>query len=139
MKFAAHAAKRGRAAAVLNLTSMIDATFLLLSYFIFTTGTGHPESELSAQLRMQSQRMAGTGLLESQVVDVLPDGPRAVFRLGVMNYTNQSALRDALKGLPHDPGLLVRVHAGTVVSDVAAAMQAAGDAGFKQVSYVPAE
>ena len=52
----------------LNLASMIDATFLLLAYFIFTSGAGMNESKLSPNLRVQQGTDAKDDL-EPQVVE----------------------------------------------------------------------
>ncbi len=124
---------------MLGLTSMIDATFLLLAYFIFTAGMDRPESDLRARAATESHRAGGAALLEPQVVDVMagPSG-QAVFRLGVVAHSDRTSLARALASLPRDPGVVVRVHDGVVVADAAAAMQAARDAGFVEVSYVPA-
>jgi len=54
----------------LNLASMIDATFLLLAYFIFTSGAGMNESKLSPNLRVQQR--AGRRCEDAR------EGPRAL-------------------------------------------------------------
>ncbi|MDA0803601.1 MAG: biopolymer transporter ExbD [Planctomycetota bacterium] len=139
MRFASHALRRRSRSTVLGLTSMIDATFLLLAYFIFTSGMQRPESDLRAQTATESDRASGAAMLEPQVVDVLPGAAGgAVFRLGVVNHSDRQSLETALRGLPRGPGLVVRVHDGVIVADAAAAMQAGRNAGFEEVSYVPA-
>ncbi len=121
----------------LNMTSMIDATFLLLAYFIFTTVSGDQESQLMADV---SASRVGTGAsaLSPQIVDVESDSGGAVFRIGSRNIRERKDLAAVLKQLPHDIGILVPVHSGPVVAAVAAAMQAAQDAGFEKVTYVTA-
>ncbi len=121
----------------LNMTSMIDATFLLLAYFIFTTVSGDQESQLMADA---SASRVGTGAsaLSPQIVDVESDLGGAVFRIGSRNIRAREDLAAVLKQLPHDIGIVVRVHAGPDVAAVAAAMQAAQDAGFEKVTYVTA-
>lgn len=145
MRFAAHAARKRRPGAMLGMTSLIDATFLLLAYFIFTVGVQRPEANLAAAMVMESQQVGGASLLEPQVVEVMPSdsvshsgAAGAVFQLGVVKHASAAALTAALAGLPRDPGVVIRVHAGVQVADAAAAMQAAVDAGFSEVSYVPA-
>lgn len=121
----------------LNMTSMIDATFLLLAYFIFTTVAGDQESQLMADV---SASRAGTGAtaLSPQIVDVESDAGGAVFRIGSRNVRAREDLAAVLKQLPQDIGIVVRVHSGPDVAAVAAAMQAAQDAGFEKVTYVTA-
>ncbi|RLS28326.1 MAG: hypothetical protein DWH77_00275 [Planctomycetota bacterium] len=121
----------------LNMTSMIDATFLLLAYFIFTTVSGDQESQLMADV---SASRVGTGAsaLSPQIVDVESDSGGAVFRIGSRNIRERKDLAAVLKQLPHDIGIVVRVHSGPDVAAVAAAMQAAQDAGFEKVTYVTA-
>jgi len=123
----------------LNLASMIDATFLLLAYFIFTTGGGASESKLSPNLRVQQGTDAKDDL-EPQVVEVMKGaGGKPVFRLGSVYYADREELSGALKGLAKDRGLFVRVYSGVDVGSAAAAIQVGRDAGFEAVTYVPAK
>ncbi len=122
----------------LNLASMIDATFLLLAYFIFTTGAGMNESKLSPNLRVQQGTDAKDDL-EPQVVEVLRVNGAVVFRLGSADYPDRASLAQALKALAADRGLFVRVYPGVDVGSAAAAIQVGRDAGFEAVTYVPAK
>jgi biopolymer transport protein ExbD len=122
----------------LNLASMIDATFLLLAYFIFTSGAGVNESKLSPNLRVQQGTDAKDDL-EPQVVEVLrSESGAVVFRLGSVDHPDRRSLEAALKGLSADRGLFVRVHKGVDVGSAAAAIQVGRDVGFEAVTYVPA-
>jgi len=122
----------------LNLASMIDATFLLLAYFIFTTGAGSNESKLTPNLRVQQGTDAKDDL-EPQVVEVLRVNGAVVFRLGSADYPDRASLAQALKALAADRGLFVRVYPGVDVGSAAAAIQVGRDAGFEAVTYVPAK
>jgi len=122
----------------LNLASMIDATFLLLAYFIFTTGAGSNESKLTPNLRVQQGTDAKDDL-EPQVVEVLRVNGAVVFRLGSADYPDRASLAKALKALAADRGLFVRVYPGVDVGSAAAAIQVGRDAGFEAVTYVPAK
>ena len=123
----------------LNLASMIDATFLLLSFFIFTTGQGQNESKLSPNLRAERGTDAKDDL-EPQVVEVLRGGEgKVVFRLGSVDYRDRDELAGAVKTLAKDRGLFVRVYSGVDVGSAATAMQVGRDAGFEAVTYVPAK
>jgi biopolymer transport protein ExbD len=122
----------------LNLASMIDATFLLLAFFIFTSGAGSNESKLSPNLRVQQGTDAKDDL-EPQVVEVLKVDGQVVYRLGSADHPTRDALSAALRELPLDRGLFVRVYAGVDVGAAAAAIQVARDVGFEAVTYVPAK
>ena len=121
----------------LNLASMIDATFLLLAFFIVTTGQGLDESRLSPTLRAE-QGTESKDDLDPQVLEVMRAGDGVVFRLGSAEYTDRASLMDALEPLPRDPGLFVRVGPGVDVGSAALAIQCARDVGFEAVTYVPA-
>ncbi|MFM7810143.1 MAG: hypothetical protein ACKPEA_19780, partial [Planctomycetota bacterium] len=56
MRFARGGRRGGRI--VLGMTSMIDATFLLLAYFIFTTGVERREEQLAAALAARAASTA---------------------------------------------------------------------------------
>jgi len=116
---------------------MIDATFLLLCYFIFTTASGRPEDRLTSALGGTTG--AGAQDLAPQIIDVQRVGDADVFVLGMRRLEDREALTDALRALPREAGLFVRVHRGPRVASAVAAMQAGHDAGFTQVTYVPAE
>ena len=127
----------------LNLASMIDATFLLLAFFIFTQGAGSNESKLSPNLRVQQGTDAKDDL-EPQVLEVLRVGEAVVFRLGSQDCAGRAQLVEAIRTLVAgagvvEQGLFVRVHPGVDVGSAAAAIQVARDAGFKEVTYVPAK
>ncbi len=121
----------------LGMTSMIDATFLLLSYFIFTTAVGEQESQLVAQVA-EAQVGLGAASLSPQIVDVDADALGTLFRIGARELRTRQALAEVLVQLPHEIGIVVRVHDAADVAAVAAAMQGAQDAGFAEVSYVSA-
>ncbi|MEY3141809.1 MAG: hypothetical protein RLY21_302 [Planctomycetota bacterium] len=122
----------------LNLASMIDATFLLLSFFIFTTGQGQTESKLSPNLRVERGTDAKDDL-EPQVLEVLRVDGKPVFRLGSSDIDSREQLLAALEALPQEKGLFVRVYGGIEVGSAATAIQCARDAGFETVTYVPAK
>jgi biopolymer transport protein ExbD len=115
---------------------MIDVVFLLLIFFMTTTTLATPESQLGAALQSQEGRASAVDL-EPQIVDVEPDADAPIFRLASRRFTDAASLRDALARLPKDQGVFVRVADDARVEWAAAALQAARDAGFTKVSYVP--
>jgi len=128
---------RRRQRITLSVAAMIDATFLLLCYFIFTTAAARPEDRLSPALG--GAKGGGAQDLTPQIVEVRRIDGREVFVIGTRSLFDRAALTEALRALPRDQGVFVRVHPGPSVGAAAMAMQAASDAGFKQVTYVPAE
>jgi len=120
----------------LQFTSMIDVIFLLLIFFMTTTTLTTPESQLGSALQSQEGR-AGATDLEPQIIDVGPGGEAPVYRLGSRRFRDARSLRAALTLLPKEQGVFVRVADKARVEWAAGALQAARDAGFEKVSYVP--
>jgi hypothetical protein len=73
------------------------------------------------------------------VLEVMLGDSGAIFRLAQRDFNDRAELVEALEELPKDPGLFVRVHSGPTVADVAFAIQCGRDAGFTEVTYVPAK
>ena len=119
---------------------MIDCTFLLLAYFLLTMVVLDPEDQLAPNLHADRTSAAGAASdFQPQIVDVLVVNAEPTYMVGDRAFSDKASLRSALEGLAKDAGLFVRVHAGPSVGFAAAAMQAGRDAGFDQVTYVPAE
>lgn len=121
----------------LPLTSMIDVIFLLLIFFMATTTFSKPESHLSPGLREERAGASRAADLEPQIVEVRREGAVDVFQIGARVFSDKPALVAALRELPKDPGVFVRVANNVAVGSAAAAVQACRDAGFDKVSYVP--
>lgn len=131
---------RRRETVSLNLASMIDVTFLLLLYFMVTTVLAEPEDRLSPALQTRTVREAGTMAdFQPQVVEVMAIGGEPGFRIGTEVLRDRDALVEALGGLHRPSGLFVKVYGDVPVSAAALALQAARDAGFDQVTYVPVD
>ena len=116
---------------------MIDATFLLLCYFLFTTAAGEPEDRLMPLLG--GARGGGAQDLAPQIVEVRREAGQDVFILGTRRLADRLSLEDALRGLSRSEGLFVRVHPGPTVGAAAMVMQVAHDIGFEKVTYLPGE
>ena len=131
--------RRERQGVALNLASMIDLTFLLLIYFMVSTVLALPEDRLSPTLQTRTESAIGPRAdFEPQIVEVLRVGDAPGFRLGTEVYRDRPSLTAALKRLHLASGLFVRGNEGVPIRFVAAAIQAGRDAGFEQVTYVPA-
>lgn len=120
----------------LNLATMLDATFLLLAYFIVTAAVERPEERLEALLAGPSAASASD--LEPVVIEVRGE-PAAPFRVGERPVADRRELRAVLAGLDGRTPIRLEVLDGSSVALVAAALQAAQDAGFTGVSYAPGE
>lgn len=137
MKIGGRSRKQAHGPISLSMTSMIDATFLLLSYFIFTAAVGENEAHLVAQAAA-AQYGKHASALTPQNVDVQSDASGAIYRIGAREVRTKAELTAVLRELSQELGVAIRVHPGPDVAAVAAAMQAAHDAGYRKVSYVTA-
>lgn len=139
MRIRARQSSRRASRITLNLASMIDVTFLLLIYFMVTMVLTTTEDRLSPTLQTQQENASGAASdFQPQVVEVrLLDGAPA-YRMGTRIFRDRAALLAAVQPLPKEPGLFVNVFDQVPVGFAVAAMQVARDAGFEQVTYVPA-
>jgi biopolymer transport protein ExbD len=124
---------RGRP--LINVVSMIDVTFLLLSFFLVTSGGKGLEGRLVGALGTAT---GAKGDLQAVVVEVMGTPGAAWCRVAGRRIDGVEALKATLQPLPKEPGVAIRVHDGPSVGDAAAVLQAARDAGFQRVSYAPA-
>ena len=123
--------------AALNMSSMIDVTFLLLIYFIVTTVLTPPEQELIPSLQVEEGTSTSQTELEPQIVNVKINGGQETYEIGGQLFTSRNDLSEVLVRLPLEPGLIVRVDGSTSVGFAIAAIQEARNAGFEKVTYVP--
>jgi biopolymer transport protein ExbD len=132
-------ARRRERGVALDLASMIDLSFLLLVFFLVTTVLARPEDSLSPALRTRSESALGPGAdFQPQIVEVFRhEAGGAAFRLAADVFRERAALTSALRRLHIPAGVFVRGADDAPVSGVAAAIQAARDAGFEQLTYVP--
>ena len=61
------------------------------------------------------------------------------YRLGTRVFRTRNDLAGGLKGLPKSVGIFINVSRGVPVGFAVSAIQVARDAGFDQVTYVPAK
>lgn len=122
----------------LNLSSMIDVTFLLLIYFIVTTVFNLTEDNLSPTLSVEQGKSEQEIEFEPQIITVALQGSLPVYKLGDQIIVDRQSLIALIEKLPHEPGIIVRVHDDVPVGFAVAAIQEARNAGFDKVTYVPA-
>lgn len=119
---------------------MIDVTFLLLIYFMVTTVLAKQEDRLSPTLQTESESASGEmSDFQPQIVKVMVVDGAPGYQLGPNVFRSKENLRDTLRGLPKTAGVFIHVHNDLPVGFAVAAIQAARDAGFDQVTYVPAK
>ena len=123
----------------LQLISMIDIIFLLLLYFVLTTTHEPPESQLVPALQVQRDASGRSSELTPQIVDVHLVDRAPAFQLGSNIVHSQSALTDILVRLPKEQGVIIRGDDRVTTRWAASALQAARDAGFGKITYVPAQ
>lgn len=121
----------------LPLISLIDVVFLLLIYFMLTSQSTR-ESELSAALDAERKSGRQASNFQVQVVNVERHEGQPGYRVGDRVMRTPDQLQAILRQLPKDPGVFIRVAGDVPVESAVGALQAAKDAGFKKVSYVPA-
>jgi len=119
----------------LQIASMIDVIFLLLMYFMLTTTLEPPESELSPSL--SSSEPGAPTALQPQSIEHQREGDIDAFRVGQRVLRTRDDLAAVLAELPKDSGVVVRAPDAVSVDWPAAAIQAARNAGFDKVTYVP--
>jgi biopolymer transport protein ExbD len=124
-----------RSRPLINVVSMIDVTFLLLSFFLVTTGSAQLEGRLTGAL---GTAVGAAGDLQAVVVEVMGTPGVPVFTVAGRRVDGLPALRGALQPMPKAPGVAVRMHDGPSVGDAAAVLQTVREAGFERVSYAPA-
>ncbi len=120
----------------LSLASMLDATFLLLAYFLVTAAIDRPEERLAAGL-LGGGRADAADLEPVRLEVGLADGaPR--YLLGARVVADRAELATRLAALDPRTPLRIVVRPGPPVSAVTAAIQSARDAGLSTVAYEPA-
>ncbi len=125
----------------LNMTPMIDCVFLLLIFFMTTASFVETERELNPAIKVQRASAKAAGDLQPAVIDVvMGSGGKFVFKLGGREIQTQQELTQVLRQFDNKiQGAFVRVSDDANFDLPAAAIQAAKDAGFPFVSYVPLE
>lgn len=140
MRIRVKSSRRRNERITLNLASMIDVTFLLLIYFMVTTVFARQEDRLSPTIQTEKENTsAESSDFQPQVVQVVRIDGEPVYQLGPSTFRQKAELRQALESLPKTAGVFIRVHNQVSVGFAVAAIQAARDAGFDQVTYVPAQ
>ena len=124
----------------MNLASMIDVTFLLLVYFIVSTVMARPEDQLTSAIQTRDAETAGSEIdFQPQIVEVLRLDGAPAYVIGDRRLRDLGGLRAVLDDLPTELGVFIRVSGDIPVEFALSAVQAARDAGFEQVTYVPVE
>ena len=123
----------------LNMTPMIDCVFLLLIFFMTTASFVETERELNPAIKVQRTSARAAGDFQPAVIDVVKgSGGRFLYRLGGREIETQQELTQVLRQFDNKiQGAFVRVSDDAIFDLPAAAIQAAKDAGFPFVSYVP--
>lgn len=119
---------------------MIDISFILLFYFLVASMLEDRENRLSTGLQTQSTNAASAaGDFQTQVIEVRRIDDRPAYKIGEHVCRDRVSLAAALQPLPKTQGAFVKVYDHVDVGFAVAAVQIARDAGFDQVTYVPAK
>ncbi len=122
----------------LPLTSMIDVVFLLLIFFLVTANFAQDERKLSATLQTEGGGVRSSDL-QPQIVHIRLQDGGAVFVIGDVVASDARSLEALLMNLPKEPGVAIKSDPDVPISAIAAALQAARNAGFVKRSYVPSD
>jgi biopolymer transport protein ExbD len=134
--FARKSLGRQRRLGALPLISLIDVVFLLLIYFLVTSDFSQQERRLPSAVQTEGGGVRSVEL-QPQIVDIATDGQGVRFTIGQVMVRDKAGLTRVLERLPREPGVAVRSAPDAPISAIAAALQAAKDAGFEKRSYVP--
>ena len=137
MRFTASNKRHKLNRAAVNLSSMIDVTFLLLVYFIVTTVFTPPEDLLTPALKVEDGASMSQQDLEPQIVQVELIEQNPAYTIGEHVCRDRKALSKVLQNLPTEPGLIIKVRSDIPIGFAVAAIQVARDANFEKVTYVP--
>lgn len=124
----------------LQMSSMIDVVFLLLIFFIVTTSINKTERELDPAIKVQKSSLSQTTSdLAPAIVDIVRGMSGSyVYKLGGREMTASTELTEVLRQFDNkEDGAVVRVEDDAPFDMAASAIQAAKDARFLRVSYVP--
>jgi|RhiMethySRZTD1v2_1073278.scaffolds.fasta_scaffold1495476_2 biopolymer transport protein ExbD len=123
----------------LNMTPMIDCVFLLLIFFMTTASFVETERELNPAIKVQKASSRAANDFQPAIIDVIrAAGGVFVFRVGGREIESAQELTLVLRQFDNkSQGAFVRVSDDATFDRPAAAIQAAKDAGFPFVSYVP--
>lgn len=118
----------------LPLIALIDVVLFLLFYFVISFSISAEERELAAAIASPGR---SSSPLLSQVVQIEMSEGRPQFLIGGRTFPDRDSLARLLRSLPKEPGVVVKSAAEVPIEAIAAAAQAARDAGFPNISYSP--
>ena len=105
----------------LPLIALIDVILFLLMYFLLAGSLEGEERELASRIAAAGGSADASGFAPQVVEVALRDG-RATFTIGARPPAGLASLADAVRGLPKEPGITVRVAGDVSVQDAAAAL-----------------
>ncbi len=117
---------------------MIDVVFLLLIFFLVTANFAQDEHKLPATLQTEGGGVRSSDL-QPQIVQIRLQGNEPIFVIGEVAVRDRQSLEALLKNLPKEPGIAIKSDPDVPISAIAAALQAARNAGFQKRSYVPSD
>ncbi len=132
--------KRSGAAVEMQMTSMIDVTFLLLIFFMTTSGFQQTERELDPNIKVnKAAATRATSRVEPAMIDVMRGSSgEFVYKLGGREMIAATELENILRKLEgKGEGAYIRADNEAPFDMAATAIQAAKQAGFVKVTYDP--
>jgi len=117
---------------------MIDVVFLLLIFFLVTANFAKEEHKLPATLQTEGGGVRSSEL-QPQIIQIRMQGATPIFVIGEVIVPDRQSLESLLKNLPKEPGVAIKSDPDVPISSIAAALQAARNAGFQKRTYVPSD
>jgi biopolymer transport protein ExbD len=125
----------------MQMTTMIDVTFLLLIFFMATATFFPAERELSPAIKVNKPSSAqSSSHVEPAIVDIVRGDSGYMYKLGGREFATADELLAVLRRLENkNDGAFVRATNDAPFEMAATAIQTCRAAGFIGVSYVPKE
>ncbi len=130
--------RRSATLGALPLTSMIDVVFLLLIFFLVTANFAQEEHKLPATLQTEGGGVRSSDL-QPQILQIQMQDNKPIWVIGELVVHDSKAIEQVLSSLPKEPGIAIKSAPDAPISAIAAALQAARNAGFQKRSYVPSD
>jgi biopolymer transport protein ExbD len=123
----------------MQMTSMIDVTFLLLIFFMATSSFVKAERELNPNIKVNKPAATKTtSHVEPAIIDIVRGEGGFVYKLGGREFKSADELLAVLRQLENKgEGAFVRADDAAPFDMAATAIQTCKSAGFIGVSYVP--
>lgn len=124
----------------MQMTSMIDVTFLLLIFFMTSAAFIREEKEFDPAVKVnRPSTQSQSSPLQPAIIELVTGSEGTyVYKMGAREMKNERELKELLMAFDNKAdGAFLRVNDGAPFAMAAAGIQAAKQAGFRNVTYLP--